>query len=196
LEAFVVKIRFVLVAALVASVALGTAGCNLIQPQATTKKYDPSDGVGVNVGALQLRNLILISDDGVTGQLMFDAINTTGSDIDLNIAFTANGMVSTQVVTIVSSLWPISFGGRDEPQVQLTDFGVPPGAMIELSLLAGDSETKTLFVPVLTTQLPEYNGLTPTPTPEPTPEPTSTAVPTENEAAVTPAEPTEEPAAQ
>jgi hypothetical protein len=68
--------------------------------------------------------------------------------------------------------------------------------MIELSLLAGDSETKTLFVPVLTTQLPEYNGLTPTPTPEPTPEPTSTAVPTENEAAVTPAEPTEEPAAQ
>jgi hypothetical protein len=117
-------------------------------------------------------------------------------DIDLNIAFTANGMVSTQVVTIVSSLLPISFGGRDEPQVQLTDFGVPPGAMIELSLLAGDSETKTLFVPVLTTQLPEYNGLTPTPTPEPTPEPTSTAVPTETETAVVPAEPTEEPAAQ
>jgi hypothetical protein len=175
-EAFVVKIRFVLVAALAASVALGTAGCNLIQPQATTTKYDPSDGVGIDVGDVALRNLILISDDGVTGQLMFDAINTTGADIDLNVSFTSNGTVTSQIVTIPSSDWPTSFGGRDEPQVQFTNFGVAPGGMLDVVFQAGASETKTIFVPVLTTQLPEYNGLTPTatPTPEPTLTPTAT----------------------
>lgn len=175
LEAFVVKIRIVLISALVASVALGTAGCNLIQPQATTHHYDASDGVGVNVGKLQLRNVILLSDDGTTGQLMFNAVNITGADIDLNVSFTANGVVSTQVVTIVSSEWPTGFGGVGEPQVQLVNFGVPAGGMLQLVLQAGDSETMTVDVPVLTTAQPEYNGLTPTLTPTPTPVATGTA---------------------
>ena len=43
------KFRIVLAASLALGVALGTSGCNLIQPQATTKQYDASDGVGVNV---------------------------------------------------------------------------------------------------------------------------------------------------
>jgi hypothetical protein len=170
LEAFVVKIRSVLIAALIASVALGTAGCNLIQPQATTNQYDPSDGVGVNVGPLQLRNLILISDNGEAGQLMFDAVNTTGEDIVLHISFTVDGVVATQDITIVSSEQPVGFGGPGEPQVQLYSFGVAPGGMLQLALQAVDSATKSVFVPVLTTGQPEYNGLTPTPTP--TPEPT------------------------
>jgi hypothetical protein len=42
--------------------------------------------------------------------------------------------------------------------------------MLQLALQAVDSATKSVFVPVLTTGQPEYNGLTPTPTP--TPEPT------------------------
>ena len=170
LEAFVVKIRSVLVVALIASVALGTTGCNLIQPQATTYHYDPSDGVGVNVGPLQVRNLILISDNGETGQLMFDAVNTTGEDIVLHISFTVDGVVSTQDVTIASSEQPVGFGGPGEPQVQLYSFGVAPGGMLQLALQAADSETKSVFVPVLTTGQPEYTA--PTPTPTPTPEPT------------------------
>lgn len=183
------KIRLVLVTALIASVALGTAGCNLIQPQATTHHYDPSDGVGVNVGALQLRNLILISDNGEVGQLMFDAVNTTGVDIVLHLAFTANGALTTQDVTIASSEQTVGFGGPGEPQVQLYSFGVAPGGMIQLALEADGSETKTVFVPVLTTAQPEYSGLTPTPTPTPTPTATATPEPvTEQTDAPAPAE--------
>ena len=169
LEAFVVKIRSVLIAALIASVALGTAGCNLIQPQATTHHYDASDGVGVNVGPVQLRNLILISDNGDAGQLMFDGVNTTGEDIILHVSFTVNGVVSTHDVKIVSAEQPVGFGGPGEPQVQLYSFGVAPGGMLLLALQAADSETKSVYVPVLTTGQPEYSGLTPTPTPTPTP---------------------------
>jgi len=175
LEDFLVKIRMVLITALVAAVALGTAGCNLIQPQATTHHYDPSDGVGANVGDIKLRNLVLISDNGQVGQLMFDAINTTGTSITLHVAFTANGSVSKQNVIIPSSEQPIGFGGPDEKQVQLSDFGVPPGGMIQLAFEAAGSETVTTFVPVLTTAQPEYKGLTPTPTPTPTP--TNTLIP-------------------
>ena len=172
------KIRMVLVAALVASLALGTTGCNLIQPQATRYHYDPSDGIGVNVGALQLRNLILISDDGELGQLMFDGVNTTGGDITLNVSFTANGTVSTQAVVIRSSEQTVGFGGPGEPQVQLSGFGVAPGGTLLLALQAGDSETKSVYVPVLTTAQPEYNGLTPTPTPTPVVSLTPTPTPT------------------
>lgn len=163
------KIRLVLVSALIASVALGTAGCNLIQPQATTHHYDPSDGVGVNVGALQIRNLILISDNGEVGQLMFDAVNTTGADIVLHLSYTVDGTITMQDVKIASSEKTVGFGGPGEPQIQLFGFGVAPGGMIQLALEADGSETKSVFVPVLTTAQPEYNGLTPTPTPTPEP---------------------------
>ena len=46
------KVRIVVAAALAVGISLGTAGCNLIQPQATTNPYDASDGVGINVGDL------------------------------------------------------------------------------------------------------------------------------------------------
>jgi hypothetical protein len=188
LEDFLVKIRMVLITALVAAVAFGTAGCNLIQPQATTHHYDPSDGVGANVGDIKLRNLVLISDNGELGQLMFDAINTTGTSITLHVAFTINGKVSKQNVIIPSSEQPVRFGGPDERQVQLANFGVAPGGMIQLAFEAAGSETVTTFVPVLTTAQPEYKGLTPTPSPTPTPTQTFTMTSTPEPA------PTETPA--
>ena len=67
------KVRIVVAAALALGVAFGTAGCNLIQPQATTTPYDASDGVGINVGDLSLRNLMIISDNGETGNLLLSA---------------------------------------------------------------------------------------------------------------------------
>ena len=75
-EAYAVKVRVLVAAALAVSVALGTAGCNLIQPQATRIAYDPSDGVSVNVGGLDLRNLMIISDNGKTGNFLLSAVNS------------------------------------------------------------------------------------------------------------------------
>jgi hypothetical protein len=160
-----VKIRIAVAAVLALGVALGTSGCNLIQPQATTKHYDASDGVGVNVGALKLRNLIVLSNDGVIGSLLLTGVNSTGADLKLTITY-ANGK-TTQIVPS-SDLGGKTWGGHDEPQIILNNISTAPGAMIELSFTDG-TETVTTLVPVLTTGQPEYQGL------EPRPEQCSTA---------------------
>jgi hypothetical protein len=172
-----VKIRAILALALALAVATATAGCNLIQPQATTKQYDASDGVAVNLGELDLNNMILLSDDGESANLVVGAINTSGSAITLNISYTSNGSLATIVTDIPSSEGVIGYGGKDQPQIVLRNINVPAGGTLTLTLQAGDGDTRVTIVPVLNTDLPEYSGLTPSPiptvtlTPTPTPEP-------------------------
>ena len=153
------KFRIAIAAVLAVGVALGTSGCNLIQPQATTKHYDASDGVGVNVGALKLRNLIVLSDDGVIGSLLLTGVNTTGRDVTLTATY---GEGVTKQVVPSSDLRGKTWGGHGEPQIILTNINTAPGAMIEISFTDG-VETVTTLVPVLTTAQPEYKGLEPKP---------------------------------
>lgn len=173
------KIRAILALALALAVTTGTAGCNLIQPQATTKQYDASDGVGVNLGELDLNNMILLSDDGESANLVVGAINTSGSPITLNISYTSNGSLATVVAVIPSSERVVAYGGKDQPQIVLRDFDVAAGGTLTLTLQAGDGDTRVTIVPVLTTDLPEYRGLTPSPIPTVTitPEPAETTEP-------------------
>jgi hypothetical protein len=152
-----VKFRIAIATVLAVGVALGTSGCNLIQPQATTKHYDASDGVGVNVGALKLRNLIVLSNDGVIGSLLLTGVNSTGNDIKLTVTY-ANG-TTTQIVP-TSDLRGKTWGGYNDSQIILGDIKTAPGAMLELAFTDG-VETITTLVPVLTTQQPEYKGLEP-----------------------------------
>ena len=159
------KIRAILAVALALAVATGTAGCNLIQPQATTKQYDASDGVGANLGELDLNNMILLTEDGQSANLVVGAINTSGSPITLNISHTSNGSLATIVTDIPSSESVIGYGGKDQPQIVLRDINVAPGGTLTLTLQAGDGDTNVTVVPVLNTDLPEYRGLTPSPIP-------------------------------
>jgi hypothetical protein len=175
-----VKIRVILALALAVAVATGTAGCNLIQPQATTTQYDASDGVGVNLGELDLNNMILLSDNGgESANLVVGAVNTSGSPITLNISYTSNGSLATVVTVIPSSERVIGYGGKDQPQIVLRDFDVAAGGTLTLTLQAGDGDTRVTIVPVLNTDLPEYRGLTPSPIPTVTltPTPAETTAP-------------------
>ena len=172
------KIRAILVLVVALAVATGTAGCNLIQPQATTKNYEPSDGVGVNLGALDLRNMILLTDNaGETANLVVGAVNTSGSDVTLNISYTSGGNLATVTVSIPTSEQVIGYGAAGQPQIILDNIDVPAGATLSLTLQAGDGDTRIAIVPVLNTDLPEYQGLTPSPVPTvtltPTPSPTT-----------------------
>ena len=176
------KIRAILVLVVALAVTTGTAGCNLIQPQATTKNYDASDGVGVNLGALDLRNMILLSDNaGESANLVLGAVNTSGSTITLNISYTSGGSLATVTVAIPTSEQVIGYGAAGQPQIVLDNIDVPAGGTLSLTLQAGDSDTKIAIVPVLNTGLPEYQGLTPSPVPTvtltSTPSPSPTATP-------------------
>lgn len=173
------KIRAILVLAIALAVTTGTAGCNLIQPQATTKNYEASDGVSANLGALDLRNMILISENaGESANLVLGAINTSGSTITLNISYTSGGRLASVTVAIPTSEQVTGYGADGQPQIVLDNIDVAAGGTLSLTLQAGDSDTKIAIVPVLSTGLPEYQGLTPSPVPlvtlTSTPSPTAT----------------------
>ena len=155
------KVRIAISAILAIGLALGTTGCNLIQPQATTHQYDPSDGIGVNVGEVQLRNLILISNDGEAASLLLSAINTTGSDIDLSIQFLSKGTMVQGQLTVPSSHTPTSWGGAKEDKIVFEGINAQPGSLLEVYFQYGSADGKTALVPVLTTGQPEYEGLEP-----------------------------------
>jgi hypothetical protein len=156
-----VKVRVVVAAVLAVGVALGTAGCNLIQPQATRIAYDPSDGVSVNVGGLDLRNLMIISDNGKTGNFLLSAVNSSGEDVKLHIGFVSDGDVIDGHVEIPSNAKvPTSFGTKDEDRIILGGINTQPGGLLEVAFEVGE-DMKTVLVPVLTSAQPEYEGLAP-----------------------------------
>ncbi len=155
------KVRVVVAAALAAGVALGTSGCNLIQPQATRTAYDASDGVGLNVGDLSLRNLMIISDNGETGNFLLSAVNSTGEEINLGIGFVSGGQIVSGVVAVPSNdKIPTSWGAHEEDRILLGGMNVQPGGLLEVAFQAGN-DVKTVLVPVLTQAQPEYEGLAP-----------------------------------
>ena len=155
------KVRIAISAILAIGLALGTSGCNLIQPQATTNFYNASDGISVNVGDIQLRNLILISDDGQTGSLLMSAINTTGNDVNLNLQFLSKGEMVEGKLVVPSSQAATSWGAMAEDKIVFEGIDSEPGSMLEVYFQFGSADGVTALVPVLTTGQPEYNGLEP-----------------------------------
>ncbi len=155
------KVRIAISAILAIGLALGTTGCNLIQPQATTQQYDASDGIGVNVGEIQLRNLILISDDGETASLLVSAINTTGSDVNLNVQFVSKGTVVEGQLAVPNSQTPTSWGNAEEDKIVFEGIDTQPGSLLEVYFQYGSADGKTALIPVLTSGQPEYEGLEP-----------------------------------
>ncbi len=155
------KVRIVVSALVAIGLALGTSGCNLIQPQATTQHYDASDGIGVDVGDIDLRNLIVISDNGTSGSLMMSAINTTGSDVLLNVEFESDGVMVGGRLKVPYSQQPTSWGSTPETQLILEGINTEPGAMLKVYFQYGEAEGKSVLIPVLTSGQPEYRGLEP-----------------------------------
>lgn len=155
------KVRIAVAAALALGVALGTSGCNLIQPQATTYKYDPSDGISVDTGDVELRNIVVISDTGKVGNLIMNTVNTTGADLDLTIEFVSKDKVVAGNLSVPYSEQSVAWGTGKNDLIILEGIATEPGGMLEMSFQSGDGEAKTVLVPVLNSELPEYAGLNP-----------------------------------
>ena len=160
--------------ALAAAVSLGLAGCNLAAPQDTTIQYDPSDGVSLALGDLELRNVLVISEDGELGNLVGTAVNTTGSDIDFTVQWKAGGeFIEIELTAESNGRTDFGFEGG---QVTLEPLGAKPGALLE-AVVHISSDQKELRIPVLDGTLEEYKPVLPKPTPKPTP----SATPEESE---------------
>jgi hypothetical protein len=175
-----VRARIAVAAALAAGLALALAGCTFFAPVATAIHYDPSDGVGLNLGDIQLRNVLAISPEGTDANLVGVIINSGTSDETVNFQYTdhANGLATPQTTGVVIPAGAIiSFGNPGVQQLVFRDANVKPGAILSVFVQYGDETGKKLRIPVLDGSESIYSQLTPSPTPTPIPTVTATAKP-------------------
>jgi hypothetical protein len=156
-----VRRRFFAPLALAAAVITGTTGCTLNAEIATMKAYDPSDGVGTDIGDLALRNILLIANDRGEANLVMTVVNPSGETVSLNVQFEKGSGRITETLTIPSDPVRTRFG--DEPSESLIVGGanLELGGLFPMYFEYGAFPGELVFVPVLDGSLAEYELLVP-----------------------------------
>jgi hypothetical protein len=170
LEGFV-KRRIALTAVLAIGLAIGTAGCTFLAPQATLLPYDQSDGVNLTVGAIQLRNAFAISPKGTDANFVGVLINSSKSAEVVELQYTAHigGRSAVESYGILlAGGQVVSFGNPHVKQLVFRNADVQPGALLKVFIQYGGVSGKTLQIPVLNGSQTAYQHLAPSPTPTPT----------------------------
>lgn len=154
------KIRIASSIALAAGLLLGASGCAMMAPQATLEKYAPSDGIDVNVGDIDLRNVLLIADEsGENFNVVFSSVNNSGAPVDLTVSFEGeNSKYATAEFNVPEGIAEFGNPEGEETPVLVTVGGLRAGATISANFqVAGASEVQ-YDVPVLDGTLPEYRA--------------------------------------
>lgn len=152
------KARLVASAALALGIVIGGSGCAMLTYQATTEHYDASDGVSANVGDLQLRNILVLTEEGDDdASLVFTVSNEGDSDAELTIEPASGG---DPVSLEVEAGRQVVLGGAEDPLL-LEGLGAAPGSNVELFFHTSGAEGVEIAVPVLDGRLPEYGALLP-----------------------------------
>lgn len=154
------KTRLAASIALAAALLLTTSGCTFGAVIGTEKEYDPSDGVGTEVGELLVRNALLIGDDPETLNLVMTVVNPGISDRRLSVQWEAGGERVTEIA-FVNANGRTAFGGPDQPQILVTGATDSIGGLVPIFLSYGTVPGVELLVPVLDGSLPEYELLVP-----------------------------------
>ena len=162
---------------------LSLTGCGYINAQQTTAQYSASDGTRTDLGALELRNFIIVSDgEDKPGRVIGAVYNTSSNDVVLTIKG-AEGSQSQVPVKQNSS----TMLNDSTDAVILSTAGAKPGSMAEVTISEDGTNKDAMFkVPVLDGTIVDYK--TYLPTPEPTA--ASTATPGETAPATETATPT------
>lgn len=151
----------------VAAIALGAlafTGCSAINEQSTTRIYSASDGVMLDIGALKLRNVLVISAaDGGAGRFTGTFYNTSDADIKV----TVSGAQGSQTeFTVPAGDKPFVLDTKNDAAILSTVSSIP-GAIETLKFRTSVvTDAKELNVPVLDGTLAEYKNLVPTAAPE------------------------------
>lgn len=169
--------------------ALLLTGCQFVTPQQTARSYTPSDGVNGQVGDVVVRNVFLVTEDGTSANVIGALANEADTDRTVTMQYSAGGATRSVTITVpgngLVSLRPgptrtDATTGSSE-QVTLDGIRATRGALFPVGFAEGSASPLDLRLPVLTSSLPDYATLTPTPTPSTpprrTPRPSDEATP-------------------
>ena len=152
------KARFAASVVLALGIAVSASGCTFITYQATTEKYDASDGISANVGSLDIRNALVVSDDGADGVLAMTVVNTGDRDVRLVVQFEGGTGRTSETVEIPANGTTV-FGGAELDALALEGIDTDPGAFLPVYFQYGQEQGAEKLVPVLDGSLPEYGAL-------------------------------------
>lgn len=171
------KTRLIASIAVGAAVILGTTGCNILAPQATTIDYSASDGVNVpaDSGPLSVRNALIVADeDGSVGNLVAAIVNDTADELTLEIEVGEGSSAVRSSVKVPASR-TLSLGdlANDVEPLRLDGLDAAPGSTVPVYFQSGDGEGALIQVPVLDGALEYLAPLAPTASPSPSRTPIS-----------------------
>lgn len=150
-------------AALAGAVAL--SGCQAFSPIQTNVPYQPADGVAVDLGDVQIRDLLVISSaKGAVGVLSGMVLNKGAEPV--TVTFTAGADGGSAQAQIPAADQTRLSGVEGATPVTLPAIAAAPGAVIKITVSTPAGGAPEVSVPVL---LPEgyYATITPAPTTAP-----------------------------
>lgn len=151
------KNRIVSSLALAAAITLGATGCSLISVQSTLEEYAPSDGVSIDAGDVQLRNMLLVTaEEEGNYNLVFTAQNNAAETQPLDLTIVQDGSRLETSLEVEPGM--TRFGNPDEGEnvVIVSGLTAPAGAGVDVYAQSGASNDEKHFLPVLDGTLPEY----------------------------------------
>jgi hypothetical protein len=125
------------------------------------KDYDPSDGVGTEIGELALRNIMLITNDSGEGNLVMTVVNSGGNDVSLNVQYTDGGSQINKTIDVPSETALLRVGDDPGAAVLFSGSDVTPGGLAPIYFQYAENPGELVMVPVLDGTLPEYELLVP-----------------------------------
>lgn len=154
--------------AVIGASLLGVSACSYIAPQQTTAVYAPSDGAQINLGDIQLRNILLVTSGRADqpGRMLGAIFNNSKAPVQV----TFRGSDGAQIQITVSPDQPYYLNESNEASIMST-VSEPAGALETVSISQNSGSTPAqadLRVPVLDGTLEEYQKYVPGPAATPT----------------------------
>lgn len=139
------RLTRLLVPVAVVGATLAMSACETQSPVQTEASYNPADGVPVDLGAVQLRDLVVISSGkGKPGVLVASMINTSGSE--QKVMFQTGGSASPVYASAPGNSVERLSGTTP---VQLPSVPVSPGDVLQMTVQTPTAPAVAVVVPVL-----------------------------------------------
>lgn len=153
--------RFTYTLGLGALVAGLVSGCTFTAEIANLEPYDPSDGVGVTIDDVAVRNAMLITSDGGAANLVMTVVNKSGEPAEMVVQFGEGASAQTATLILPAQPELTQIGTTPDNQLIFEGEGVVAGALFPVYIQQGTAQGERLNVPVLDGTLPEYELLVP-----------------------------------
>ena len=140
-------------------IAASLSGCTFGAVQATQLAYDPSDGIGAEVGDVKVRNALLLTENGETAALVVALVNSGDTGVQLAVSWDAQSGRVERTVSVPAGE-TVSLGA-EAAVLTLESVDAQPGSLFPVYFQYGDEAGQELGVPVLDGALNEYADLVP-----------------------------------